>query len=349
MAMKVAFIANDFSGCRIKMWRLVERLYGKHSVDLFMANTIQKQTGLREDRCHNWSAKNIPQLAKQLRKHDVIHFFCENTASVSELLEVFKSHRIILHRHDISSLRGIADPTESSVLKHRRTRIIATSPAHVEWLARMAPKKKIVLIPNAPTLAECVEMPQEKRKPGVVYYGGLVLSPSSKDNGVGYRYYYPQWQALGEAGIPIHVYPKLTKKNEALKQLYQKIPNCVVHNSVPEEKIIKLLAQYQVSFIGYNDFGVDPKRHSYAMTCWPNKAFDPIAAGTPLLGYRTGITESLWKDKWGVATNSLDELVAGYHKAKAMQPDWQKLRQAYTLDQYIPALKALYAEVLNKN
>ena len=347
--MKVAFVANDFSACRVKMWRLIERLYGKHCVDLFMANKIQKQSGLRDDRCHKWSSKNIPQLAKDLKKHDVIHFFCENTAAVHEFLQIFKTKRVILHRHDISSLRGVPDPTESSVLKHRRTRIIATSPEHIEWLAKMAPKKKILLIPNAPTLADCVNVPLEKRKPGIVYYGGLVLSPASKDNGVGYRYYFPQWQTLGEAGIPVHVYPKQTKNEKALKQFYQKIPNCEVHSPVAEEKIIKVISQYEVSFIGYNDVGVDPVRHSYAMTCWPNKTFDPIAAGTPLLGYRTGVTESLWQDKWGIATNAIDELVQGYQKAKALRPDWNKLRQNYTLDQYIPALKSLYAEVLSKS
>lgn len=345
MGLKVAFVANDFSACRVKMWRLVERLYGKGCVDLYMLNTIQKQSGLRDDRCHKWSVKAVDQLAKKIRKHDVIHVFCDNTAVTESLIRRMPDRKLVVHRHDLSSLRGLPDPTEVWVTKHSRTRVIATSPIHLEWLAKQAKWKQVTLIPNAPLFSECLDSPPEKRKPGLVYYGGLVKSPTS--SGVGYRHYFPQWQVLGEAGIEVHVYPKPTRLAKELRQYYQKIPNCHVHGTIVEEKIIQVVSQYEVSFIGYNDVGVAAVKHRYAMTCWPNKTFDPIAAGTPLLGYRTGVTESLWKDQWGVATQSIDGLVEGYHKARQLRPDWKVLRKKYTLDQYIPALKRLYSEVMS--
>jgi hypothetical protein len=118
-----------------------------------------------------------------------------------------------------------------------------------------------------------------------------------------------------------------------------------VHRPVAADKLVSVISEFEVSFIGYNDRGVDPVRHDYAMSCWPNKAFDPVAARTPLLGYKAGSSEAVWKDHWGIATNELDDLVAGYRKARRMNPDWSFLQKEYCLDQFTDRLSDLYKRV----
>ena len=86
--MKIALVANDFSACRVKMWRLASQLYGAAAVDLFMLNPIQSQTGLDAARCHRWTRNNLDQLARDLRSYAVVHVFCDATELAAKLLQL---------------------------------------------------------------------------------------------------------------------------------------------------------------------------------------------------------------------------------------------------------------------
>lgn len=341
--MKIALIANDFSACRVKIWRLSCQLFGNAAVDLYMLNPIQSQFGLDPARCHRWSRNNIDQLVREIRSYDVIHVFCDATDFAAKLLMSIPDRAIIVHRYDISSLRGIDDPTEPWVMAHPNSLIVTTSPDHREWLQQFCPNKPIHFIPNYPLLAECIDGrtvdSNHRQRRGVMYYGGLVSDPGT--TGTGYRFYLPQWSVLCRAGIDVHVYPKRAKLEE-LSKVYQLLPGCIMHPSIAADEIVPIIASYELSFIGYNDFGVDPIKHDYAMSCWPNKAFDPIAASTPLLGYRAGSTTSIWHGTWGIGVERLEDLVDAYHVARKMSPDWNALRRSYTLDQFIPTLTKLY-------
>jgi hypothetical protein len=341
--MKIALVANDFSACRVKIWRLACQLFGYTAVDLYMLNPIQAQTGLEAEKCHRWTRNNLDQLAREVKTHDVIHVFCDATDLAAKLLQLIPDRNIIVHRHDISSLRGVDDPTEPWVMAHPNTLIVVTSPDHGQWLQRFCPDKTIHFIPNYPLRSECdgdiIGKAKQPRINGVMYYGGLVSDPGT--TGTGYRFYGPQWSVLCRAGIDVHVYPKRAKLEE-LSRVYWLLPGCILHPPVAADEIVPILAQYEVSFIGYNDHGVDPIKHDYAMSCWPNKAFDPIAASTPLLGYRAGSTASLWHGVWGVEVERDQDLVEAYHAARNLKPDWAALRESHTLDQFIPTLTALY-------
>ena len=342
--MRIALVANDFSACRVKIWRLAEQLYGKGSVDLFMVNPIQLQSGLALERCHRWTPVQMEGLAKQLRSFNVIHVFCDSTAASAELLMQLKGRSIVLHRHDISSLRGIEDPTEPWVMNHPGTEVVITSPDHGQWLQAIAPNKPLTFIPNAPLKVEMQARSKRSRRKGVMYYGGLVASPGTQDSGTGYRFYWPQWRELCKAKIDVHIFPKRTKQN-TVAQFYRQLPGCIVHRPVAADQLVDLISQFEVSFIGYNDIGVDAVRHDYAMSCWPNKAFDPVAARTPLLGYKAGSSEAVWKDHWGIATHALDDLVEGYRRARKLKPDWSALQKEYCLDQFADRLVDLYNRV----
>lgn len=341
--MRIALVANDFSACRVKIWRLACQMFGVAAVDVYMLNPIQQQAGMDPAKCHRWTRHNLEQLAREIKTHDVIHVFCDATDLAARLLQAIPDRKIIVHRHDISSLRGIDDPTEPWVMAHPNTSIVVTSPDHGQWLKRFCPDKTIHFIPNYPLRAECqVDLDQAADRPrirGVVYYGGLVSDPGS--TGTGYRYYLPQWSALCRAGIDVHVYPKRAKLEE-LSLVYRLLPGCILHPPVAADQIVPILAHYELSFIGYNDYGVDPVKHDYAMSCWPNKAFDPVAASTPLLGYRAGSTASLWQGVWGIDVEREQDLVDAYHAARKLRPDWSALRESYTLDTFIPTLTALY-------
>lgn len=342
--MKVALVANDFSACRVKIWRLVEQLYGRGSAHLFMVNPIQMQSGLQADYCHKWSTSQTELLAKELQAFNVIHFFCDATAAIASLLTHLKGRSVVLHRHDIASMRGIDDPTEPWVMNHPSTEIVITSPDHGQWLQAIAPNKTLTFIPNAPLKSEMRGRSVKPRRKGVMYYGGLVASPGAQDSGTGYRFYWPQWRELCRANIDVHIFPKRTKQN-TIAHFYRQLPGCIVHRPVAADELVSVISEFEVSFIGYNDIGVDPVRHGYAIRCWPNKAFDPVAARTPLLGYKAGSSESVWKDQWGIATNALDDLVEAYRRARKMKPDWAALQKEYCLDQFADRLFALYRRV----
>jgi hypothetical protein len=64
----------------------------------------------------------------------VIHVFCDATDLAAKLLQLIPDRRIVVHRHDISSLRGIDDPTEPWVMAHPNSLIVVTSPEHERWL-----------------------------------------------------------------------------------------------------------------------------------------------------------------------------------------------------------------------
>lgn len=137
--MKIALIANDFSACRVKMWRLASQLFGLSAIDLFMLNPIQLQTGLDNAHCNRWTRNNLDQLAREVRSHDVIHIFCDATELAAKLLQLIPNRQMIVHRHDISSLRGIDDLTEPWVMSHPNTMIVVTSPDHQQWLQNFLP------------------------------------------------------------------------------------------------------------------------------------------------------------------------------------------------------------------
>lgn len=342
--MRIALVANDFSACRVKIWRLAEQLYGKESVHLFMVNPIQMQQGLTAECCHKWSVSQTETLAKELRSFNAIHLFCDATGPVASLLTHLKGRSVVLHRHDIASMRGIDDPTEPWVMNHPSTEIVITSPDHGRWLQAIAPSKPLTFIPNAPLKIEMQARSKKPRRKGVMYYGGLVSSPGTQDSGTGYRFYWPQWRELCKANIDVHVFPKRTKQN-TVAHFYRQLPGCIVHRPVSADQLVAVISQFEVSFIGYNDLEVDAVRHDYAMSCWPNKAFDPVAARTPLLGYKAGSSEAIWKDRWGIATHALDDLVEGYRHARKLKPDWSVLQKEYCLDQFADRLVDLYNRV----
>ena len=88
------------------------------------------------------------------------------------------------------------------------------------------------------------------------------------------------FQALATEGIEVHIYP--SRDNADYQILADTIPNIVYHPSLAPERLFEEITQYDFGWAGFND----TLNRVHLDTVLPNKLFEYIACGLPVIGFQ---------------------------------------------------------------
>ncbi len=87
------------------------------------------------------------------------------------------------------------------------------------------------------------------------------------------------FKALAAEGIEVHIYP--SRDNLDYRTLSDTVPNIFYHPSLPPDKLLNEITQYDFGWAGFND----TLNRVHINTALPNKLFEYIACGLPVLSF----------------------------------------------------------------
>jgi glycosyltransferase involved in cell wall biosynthesis len=113
----------------------------------------------------------------------------------------------------------------------------------------------------------------ESRPLRVVYEGSLNSDGGHYDlRGI--------FTAVASLGLEIHIYP--SRAEPAYAELADTVPGIVYHRSLPPEQLYEELPHYDLGWAGFND----ALNLAHLETVLPNKLFEYVACGLPVLSFR---------------------------------------------------------------
>ena len=191
------------------------------------------------------------------------------------------------------------------------------------------PNQKLLPIKMRSMSPECNRM---------VYQGGLSLNdaPTSKYN---HRFYKNIFNTLGRQRLKIEVYPAHPETKPTNHGYF------IIRSHVPDiSKLYTILTQYDFGFVGYH------KTKSEVMDiAMPNKLFEYIACGLPILGMDYDLISKFVTDnKFGVIINKNSLSLPKDFKQQMIDAKMNvlKRRSEFIMENQIHKLKEVYDSVL---
>ena len=167
--------------------------------------------------------------------------------------------------------------------------------------------------------------------PGVVYEGGITADDRHPHP---YRDYRQLTNVLLELGIPFHIYGA----NDTWNATYQHL-GAYMYPTLPYNEMLRSLSRYDWGFVGP---GVPHRAFDW---CMPNKLFEYLAAGIPVIVWKSDEAAEWVKERGvGVVIDDLNEIgvLADFHagykeKVRAMR---------FTMENQIDKLINFYNQLL---
>ena len=183
---------------------------------------------------------------------------------------------------------------------------------------------------------------------GLVYEGGVgVTTQEERERGaLKYRDHRPFAVALYNQGIPFHVYP-----GGSIEDAEAYIEAGVIwHHSLQHQPLLKQLTRYDWGYIGAN----------YRNHIWdgamPNKIFDYVAAGLPVLVYNAKEPgEYVEKHGLGISVEAetceegVRKIVGRYHEHVDYRKTVKALQKEHAMETQVETLVSLYTEAARAN
>lgn len=200
------------------------------------------------------------------------------------------------------------------------------------------------IIYSAVCRAELPDLPDPATRKGVVYAGGIddVGSNGYRDWGRAFAIWGQRWD--------LHIYPGLTGGGgelEDIKLAYQ-LRGCTVHDTLSDAELLPALTGYRWALVGFDT--------AFALgdVAAPNKLFEAIAAGCPVLVHNCNQAAELVKE-WGIGLVGRDPKHLADQVARCSEETWQTfaqrvavLREVMTMEAQRPRLEALYRKVMSR-
>ena len=208
----------------------------------------------------------------------------------------------ILCDHDISSLYSSNQVFHEQIKIKNAYKIIFTSPDHQKYICDKYnyPIDRTMVLYLRPSASD-INFEPLKKLPGLnlVYAGGL-LDVGSLNGRFGYRCYMDIFKSFIEAGWNVHLYPA-----RSAPPIYKEI-GCIFHDQLQEGKdLFRAMSKFTAGLQGY--FNAEGAIH-YALKCRPNKLWSYLAAGIPTIGFNGGNGMDIYKNKWGIELERLEDI-----------------------------------------
>jgi len=220
----------------------------------------------------------------------------------------------LLLEHDIYSYRfGL---NEKSYVHDKEkienaSAVIFTSEEYVKYYEDLKKRygwhiPKYVVIHNRPLTKDLNFIPKKKLEGlNLVLEGGLSVW-TKKNDPYHYKAYNYIFEQFIKAGWKVHIYPTKVASNKKKLKAYQDI-GCIIHEWVPCQLLYQEISQYTAGFQGFNSINTPESSLKFAQACRPNKIYDYLAAGIPTIGYNGKEGMEIYRDKWGIVIDDLEQ------------------------------------------
>jgi hypothetical protein len=283
---------------------------------------------------------------------DLIHSHNLPDSLTAIALELFAGRIPVIHDvHDLQSLRrtpyenGFPEPREALALEEfvvgRCSALVTVSEELLEEIrTRYRPQAPMLGFSNYALRRDLPSVlpPADRRNghvPRLVYQGTLSTNGGHYDlRGI--------FHAIAAEGVLLDVYP--SRSVPAYEELAAELPGLRVHATLPPSRLLAALPEYDFGWAGFND---DLNR-AHLDTCLPNKAYEYVGCGLPVLtlGHRA-LSRLVGEGGLGLSLATLDDL-AGQLEALDLVEVRRRIaaaRHELTVEANIHRLVELYEAV----
>ena len=244
---------------------------------------------------------------------DLIHSHNLPDSLTAIALDLFAGRVPVVHDiHDLQSLRrtpyehGFAEPLEPLVLEQlaveESSALVAVSEELLEEVrARYRPTALTLAFPNYALGRDLPsELPPSERRnahpPRLVYQGTLSTNGGHYDLREIFR-------AIVSEGLSLDVYP--SRAVLAYAELAAGLTGLHVHATLPPPRLLAVLPEYDFGWAGFNS----ALNGAHLDTCLPNKAYEYIGCGLPVLTLRhLALSRLVGDGGLGLSLATLDDL-----------------------------------------
>lgn len=283
---------------------------------------------------------------QMFRGIDIIHCHNEPDWLVWVAKEVHPNIPVVYDCHDLTSMRGL-DPFDDELKAMEvADAYIFPSKSYYDKVPDIhhIPKEK----PRAVVFSACLEeMVVKKPMPyigGIVYEGGVVGEPPNWNNiplklkevFPSYRDYRKLAEVLYDSGIPFSMFGVVDEIRDEYVNLGAL---CFPNQAHPQ--LLSNLSRFDWGFVG----SVEP--HPNIESCMPNKLFEYIAAGIPVIVCNaTEAAEFVQKHGLGVVVDSIQEIPGIYDRHNKFQKDILAKRHIFTMESEVLKVMDVYRLLL---
>jgi glycosyltransferase involved in cell wall biosynthesis len=251
--------------------------------------------------------------------------------------------------HDMQSLRrtpyedGYPEPADPLALERRAVEesaaLVTVSPELVEALAaRYRLPRRVVVYANYALARDLPPAPAGVRPPRsgaprIVYQGTLSANGGHYD-------LRELFAAIAEQGMSLDVYPARAAPE------YRSIPGIRVHDTLPARELLRVLADYDFGWAGFNSKLNGP----HLDTALPNKLYEYLACGLPVITLEhRALRRVLREEGVGIALDGVEDLAAALAEADAgaLRARIAAARERFTVEHQIERIATLYREVVD--
>ena len=253
--------------------------------------------------------------------------------------------------HDLQSLRrtpyenGFPEPRGRETLERRAIEesaaiVTVSNELLAAILARYRPRGPGVVFANYALRRDLPEHlpsrePPDGKRPRLVYEGTLSTNGGHYDlRGI--------FRALAAQGVSLEIFP--SREAPAYRDLAAETPGVRYHDRLAPAALLRRLPEYDLGWAGFNDALNRP----HLETALPNKVFDYLASGLPVVTLDHGAIRRLLRERGvGIALRSPADL-----RRELARSDLERLRErvaavreSLTVEANIAPILALYDDV----
>jgi glycosyltransferase involved in cell wall biosynthesis len=295
--------------------------------------------------------KGLRQVGEEFRP-DLIHSHNLPDSLTAIALELFAGRVPVVHDvHDLQSLRrtpyehGFPEPVDALALEQlaieKCSALVTVSDELLEEIrVRYDPTAPSLVFPNYALRRDLMSVlpPPERRNghpPRLVYQGTLSTNGGHYDmRGI--------FRAIVGEGLALDVYP--SRAVPAYAELAAGLDGLRAHATLPPSRLLAALPAYDFGWAGFNS----TLNEAHLDTCLPNKAYEYIGCGLPILTLRHRALARLVDDGGlGLSLATLDDLLEQLTAVDVVELRSRiaDVRLELTVEANIHRLAALYLTV----
>jgi hypothetical protein len=283
---------------------------------------------------------------------DLIHSHNLPDSLTAIALELFAGRVPVVHDvHDLQSLRrtpyehGFPEPVEALALEQLAiegcSALVTVSDELLEEIrSRYRPTAPTLVFPNYALRRDLPQVlpPGERRDgrpPRLVYQGTLSTNGGHYDLRAIFR-------SIVSEGVSLDVYP--SRAVPAYAELAVELDGLRAHRTLPPSRLLAALTDYDFGWAGFNS----ALNGAHLDTCLPNKAYEYIGCGLPILTLRHRALARLVNDRrLGLSLATLDDFLEQLMAVDTVELRYRiaAVRFELTVEANIHRLAALYLTV----
>ena len=273
---------------------------------------------------------------------DLFHWYNEPDWGVREIKAVC-DNPVVYDLHDLRSDREFTVTEDEEDAFNQCDAILAQGPVYKEMCAKRRPDlaeqgKISYILPGVnremwPSLGKRMVNVGNTKIGGIVYEGGLTSNPAN-GNELPYRWWAPFMSELTKRNLRVTCHTSSGGDYSA----YTKAGVRVI-STLPFELMLHHLTMYDWGLVG------NAINHPAFDAAMPNKLFEYIAAGIPVMVYDSKlVADFVTKEGIGVVVNSPDDVVKAFPTCREYEKKVLKAREKWCMENQI----GIYEKLINK-